>query len=148
MTRTLHRRALLALASLAVIATPAVVVAQGGVQGARPAPGPAGGWRYIGTTTARRSADRDAIAVRGNDSFRRLKFSIRDAPLRIHRVRVTYDDGTRDDLPMRVEIPRGGESRAIDLNAPGRRSLRRIEFWYDTRGWGRSRADVSVYGMR
>lgn len=144
----MHRRAFVALASLAAIATPAIATPAVARQIARPAPGPPGSWRYIGTTHARRSADHDTIVVRGADNFRRLKFRVRDAPLRIHRVVVTYDNGGRDDLPTRVDIPRGGESRAIDLKGAGRRSLRRIDFWYDTRGWGRSTADVSVFGQR
>jgi hypothetical protein len=117
-------------------------------QVSRPAPGPAGSWRMLGVTTARFTADHDAIRVQGPyDNFRRIKFKVRDAPLQLVRLVVTYDNGAPDNIPTRYNIPQGGESRVIDLRGAGKRSLRRIDFWYDTRGRGRGTANVSVWGM-
>lgn len=114
----------------------------------RPAPGPAGSWRFLGATTARFTADHDSIRVQGPyDNFRRIKFKVRDAPLNLVRLTVTYDNGVPDNIPTRYAIPQGGESRIIDLRGAGKRSLRRIDFWYDTRGRGRGTANVSVWGM-
>ena len=45
-------------------------------------------------------------------------------------------------------IPQGGESRAIDLRGIGKRSVRRIDFWYDTKGFLKGKADVTVFGMK
>jgi len=42
----------------------------------------------------------------------------------------------------------GGESRAIDLRGIGKRSVRRIDFWYDTKGFLKGKADVTVFGMK
>jgi hypothetical protein len=36
----------------------------------------------------------------------------------------------------------------IDLRGVGQRSIRRIDFWYDTRGIARGKADVTVFGMK
>lgn len=115
----------------------------------RPRPGPVGSWRLIGQTTANHTADHDVIRVQGPaDDFRRLKFKVTDAPLNIHRMVVTYDNGAPDRIDVRLRIPQGGESRVIDLRGAGRRSLRSVEFWYDTAGLLRGRADVTLFGMK
>ena len=116
---------------------------------ARPKPGPAGSWRVIGTVQANFKADHDTIVVRGqNDDFRKLKFKVTDAPLKLRRVVVIYDNGQPDKLEVRQDIKKGGESRAIDLKGAGKRSLRKIEFWYETKGVLQGKADVTVLGMK
>ena len=115
----------------------------------QPAPGAAGQWRLIGQTHAKHTVDHDAIFVRGPfDNFRRIKFKVTDSPLRIHRMVVTYDNGAPDRIDVRQNIPRGGESRAIDLRGVGKRSIRKIEFWYDTKGILNGQADVTLFGMK
>src|SRR5436190_17797548 len=112
-------------------------------------PGPAGSWRVIGTVQADFKGDHDTIIVRGpDDDFRKLKFKVTDAPLKLRRVVVTYDNGEPDKLEVREDIKKGGESRAIDLKGAGKRSLRKIEFWYETIGILQGKADVTVFGMK
>ena len=128
------------LAFLAVTATAQKV--------SRPRKGAAGEWRLIGRVSATHTADHDSIIVRGpHDNFRKIKLKVADAPLNLTRLVVTYDNGEPDRLDVRQRIPRGGESRVIDLRG-GKRSLRKIEFWYDTAGAGQGRADVTVFGMK
>lgn len=115
----------------------------------RPNPGPAGSWRLIGQVHATHSRDHDTIVVRGPyDNFRRIKFRVSDAPLNIRRMVVTYDNGAPDVINVRHNIRKGGESRVIDLRGAGKRSLRKVEFWYDTQGWLRGTADVTLFGMK
>jgi hypothetical protein len=115
----------------------------------QPTPGGAGQWRLIGTTEANHSADHDTIIVKGPfDNFRRITFKVTDAPLNLHRLVVTYDNGAPDRLDVRQNIPQGGERRAIDLRGVGKRSIRKIEFWYDTKGWLKGKANVTVFGMK
>lgn len=112
-------------------------------------PGPPGSWRIIGTTQARFTADHDGIVVTPPfDNFRRIQIKVTDAPLRMMKLQVTYGDGAPDILPVSVDIPQGGVSRAIDLRGVGTRHIRRIDFWYDTRGVARGRANVTVLGMK
>ena len=115
----------------------------------RPRGGPAGSWRLIGSVQADFKADHDTIVVAGpNDDFRKLKFKVTDAPLKLRRVIVVYDNGEPDKLEVREDIRKGGESRQIDLKGAGKRSLRKIEFWYETKGVLQGRADVTVFGMK
>ncbi|MFN8092725.1 MAG: hypothetical protein U0599_10980 [Vicinamibacteria bacterium] len=66
----------------------------------------------------------------------------------MHHMLVTYDNGAPDRIDVRQEIPRGGESRVIDLRGAGQRSLRRVEFWHDTKGLLNGQADVTLFGMK
>ncbi|MDR2916080.1 MAG: hypothetical protein LBV74_14855 [Tannerella sp.] len=114
-----------------------------------PRAGAPGSWRLIGTTQAKFTADHDGIEVVGPfDNFRKVKFKVTDAPLRLVRMKITYDNGAPDEIPTAIDIPEGGESRIIDLRGVGKRSIRRIDFWYDTKGVLRGRANVSVFGMK
>jgi hypothetical protein len=135
----------LALATaLAGLAAPAA--AQQVVQ---PKPGAAGTWRLIGQTHADHAQDHDTIVVKGPyDNFRRIKFKVTDAPLNMQRMVVIYDNGAPDNIEIRQNIPQGGESRVIDLRGVGKRSLRQIDFWYDTKGFLHGKADVTVFGMK
>jgi hypothetical protein len=100
----------------------------------------------IGQVTANFTVDHDVIVVKGPfDNFRRIKFKVTNAPLHITRLLITYDNGEPDRLEVRERIEKGG---AIDLRGVGQRSVRKIEFWYDTAGVRRGRADVTVFGMK
>jgi hypothetical protein len=115
----------------------------------QPRAGAPGSWRLIGTTQANFAADHDAIIVQGPfDNFRRIKFKVTGAALNLMRMVVTYDNGMPDKIDVRQNIPQGGESRIIDLKGAGKRSIRKIEFWYDTKGILKGRADVTVVGMK
>ncbi|QQY81698.1 hypothetical protein JJL45_12295 [Tamlana sp. s12] len=108
-----------------------------------------GKWVNLGTTHANHTADHDRINVPGPyDYYRKLKFKVRDSPLNIQRMIVTYDGGgAPEKIETRFSIPKNGESRVIDLRG-GKRKLRSIEFWYDTKGILNGKADVTVYGLR
>jgi hypothetical protein len=115
----------------------------------KPKPGPKGSWRLIGRVEASHSADHDTIIVRGPyDNFRKVKFKVTDAPLNLKRLVVTYYNGTPDKLEVRENIKKGGESRVIDLRGAGQRSLRRVDFWYDTAGVFQGKADVTFFGQK
>jgi len=130
-------------------ATAAAALARAGQQVTRPNAGPPGSWRLIGQTHASHAADHDVIVVKGPyDNFRKIKFKVTDAPLHMHYMLVTYDNGQPDRIDVRQNIPKGGESRVIDLKGVGTRSLRRVEFWYDTKGLLNGKADVTLFGKK
>ena len=114
-----------------------------------PTPAPPASWKLVGQTHADHGADHDTIIVKGPfDNFRRIKFKVTDAPLNMTRMVVVYDNGQPDSIDIRQNIPKGGESRVIDLKGIGKRSVRRIDFWYDTKGFLSGKADVTVFGMK
>lgn len=115
----------------------------------QPKSGAKGTWRILGTTQANHTADHDAIIIKGPyDYFRRLKFKVTDAPLNMQHMLVRYDDGGAPErIEVRYNIPKGGESRVIDLKG-GKRKLKSVEFWYDTKGFLNGRADVTLLGIK
>ena len=138
--------ALLMVGGLALAGVTAPTHAQQVVQ---PNAGAAGQWKLIGQTHADHGADHDGIVVKGPfDNFRRIKFKVSDAPLNMMHMVVTYDNGAPDRIDVRQNIPKGGESRVIDLKGIGKRSVRRLDFWYDTKGFLNGKADVTVFGMK
>jgi len=140
------RRALVAEIVAVMLAGAVPLLAQ---QVTRPRGGPPGSWRVIGTVEAGFRADHDGIAVAGPfDDFRRIKLKVTGAGLNLQHLVVTYENGTPDKLEVRQNIPEGGESRQIDLAGAGKRRIRRIDFWYDTKGVLKGRAHVTVFGMK
>jgi hypothetical protein len=114
-----------------------------------PSCGPPGTWCSLGHVTADRSRDHDTIVIKGSDDeFRALKFKVKDSPIDIHRMVVTYDNGAREEVNTRNDIPKGGESRNIDLRGSGKRSLKTVEFWYDSAGLLNGKAEVKLFGLR
>jgi hypothetical protein len=61
---------------------------------------------------------------------------------------VTYENGEPDRLDVRHNIAQGGESRTIDLRGAGKRRIRKIDFWYDTKGPSNREAAVTILGMK
>jgi hypothetical protein len=115
----------------------------------QPGPGGQGGWQLIGRTQADHGQDHNSIVVKGPfDSFRKVKFKVTDVPLNMQRMVVTYDNGEPERLNVAENIHQGGESRAIELRGIGKRHVRRIDFWYDTKGWLKGKADVTVFGLK
>jgi hypothetical protein len=107
-----------------------------------------GSWRVLGTLHAQHTSDHDRLDITGpHDYFRKLKFKVTDSPVNITKMVVRYDDGAPENINTRCEIPKGGESRVIDLKG-GKRKLKSIEFWYETKGFLNGKADVTVFGMK
>jgi hypothetical protein len=51
------------------------------------------------------------------------------------------------DVALKGNFRQGNETRVIDL-AGGLRHLRKIEFWYETKGVRKGKARIAVWGKR
>jgi hypothetical protein len=106
------------------------------------------GWRFIADKTVAFGADHDVIITGNtNDDFRKLKLRVTDGPLKMYDMKVYFDNGSVQDVSIRSLIRQGGESRVIDLDG-GLRHIKRIEFWYETKGFRKGRARVAVWGYK
>ena len=106
------------------------------------------GWRFIADKIVAFGVDHDVIVTGNtNDDFRKLKLRVTDGPLKMYDMKVYFDNGTVQDVSIRIRIPQGGESRVIDLDG-GLRHIKRIEFWYETKGFRKGRARVAVWGYK
>lgn len=105
-------------------------------------------WRFIADKWVGFGVDHDVIHTGNiNDDFRQLKLKVTDGPLKMYDMKVYFDNGTVQDVSIRIRIPQGGESRVIDLDG-GLRHIKKIEFWYETKGFRKGRARVAVWGNR
>ena len=108
----------------------------------------AGSWRILGTMQATHNGDHDAMEITGkHDSFRKLKIKVRNSTVNIQRMVVRYEDGKPEEINLRSEIKEGGESRVIDLQG-GKRRIKAIDFWYDTKGFLNGKAELTIFGMK
>ena len=105
-----------------------------------------GDWVKLGSVNAGHDADHDRITVTGqHDNYRKLKFKVKNAALNMRQVVVTYDDGAPERLDVKENLAAGVETRVIDLHG-GKRSIRTIEFWYETKGSKGDKAEVVAFG--
>jgi hypothetical protein len=105
-------------------------------------------WKFIGDKNVGFGVDRDVIHCGNvNDDFRQIKLKVTDGPIKIYDMKVYFDNDDVQDIAIRHQIRQGGESRVIDLNG-GLRHLKKIEFWYETKGFLRGRARVAVWGRK
>ena len=104
-----------------------------------------GGAVFLGSAHVDGGADHDKIKVNSKQTFRSIQLRVSGSAIQFNRVIVRYGNGQQETLNLRSQIPAGGESRMIDL--PGaRRSIDRIELWYQKAHWG-AKPEVRVYGM-
>lgn len=107
-----------------------------------------GTWQHIGTATVGFKTDKDVITVTGADTFRKLKFKVKDAKLEILDIDVIFENEGHQDVEVRSVIERGGESRVIDLKGNTRR-IKRIAFVYKTiPGFNFEKAEVTLWGEK
>ena len=107
-----------------------------------------GGWRFIADKMVGFGVDHDVIITGNtNDDFRQLKLKVTSGPLKMYDMKIYFDNGTMQDVSIRLHIPQGGETRVIDLDG-GLRHIQRIEFWYETKGFRKGRSRVAVWGYK
>ena len=103
-------------------------------------------WEKLGQRTVNYHLDRDEIPVTLRDGrFTALKLVVRKAPVHLHRVVVHFGNGEHMEISVRKRIPAGGQTRVIDLPG-GKRVIRKVVFWYDTKGLPRGKAVVELWG--
>ena len=104
-------------------------------------------WNLIGEKKVSFLVDRDVIHVTGNDNYRQIKLKIKDGTVHILDMDVHFENGDKFDVAIKQKFANGGESRVIDLPG-GSRNIKKIEFWYETRGFAKGRGRVQVWGKR
>lgn len=104
-------------------------------------------WRFIGDKWVNFGVERDVIVVKGNDNYRQIKLKVTDGPLRMIDMDIFFENGEKMNVPIKNRFKQGDESRLIDLPG-GSRSIRRIEFVYETVGVIKGKARVAVWGRK
>jgi hypothetical protein len=105
-----------------------------------------GDWFFLEDKKVGFGVDHDVIHF-GNwrDDVRQIKLKVTDGPLKMYNMKVYFDNGSVQNVELRNRFNQGSESRVIDMEG-GLRHLTKIEFWYETKGFIKGRAKISVYG--
>ena len=109
-------------------------------------PADLGGWEKLGQRKVNYKVDRDEIFVTAKDGrFTKVKIHVKHAPINMRKMVVHFGNGETQNVQLRNKIPAGGESRVIDLKG-GKRVIKKVVFWYDTKNYGPKRAILELHG--
>ena len=109
-------------------------------------PHPSTNWEHLGSRKVNYRVDKDVIRVGAHEGgFTKLKIKVSHGSLNMHRMIVEYGNGSKDVVPLKFQFRRGSDTRVIDLKK-GKRIIKDITFWYDSKSFSRHRATVHVFG--
>jgi len=104
-------------------------------------------WEVLGTLTVTDARDHDVLAVTAaRGTFRSVKLEVLDRNVQFRDMKIHFANGETQDVALRDVIPAGGESRVIDVEGPGDRTVRSIELRYDAQSLLGKKARVRIYG--
>ena len=107
-----------------------------------------GAWKHLGSQKVNFGLDHDVIRV-GTDEggLTKLKVLVSGGAVNMHRMVITYGNGSKETVQLKHRFHRGSDSRIIDLKG-GKRVIKSISFWYDSVNKPGGRATVRVLGRR
>jgi hypothetical protein len=106
------------------------------------------GWELLGESKVNFVRDKDEIDVTSRNQFTAIRFKVEGKEIRLHDLKVFFDNGDKLDPATDFIIPAEQESRIIELAREGR-AIDKIEFKYRTTGnILKGRASVLVFGKR
>ena len=107
---------------------------------------PAKTWEHLGSRTVNYRLDKDVMHVGAREGgFTKLKIKVTGGNLQMHRMVVEYGNGHKEKIHLKHYFGKGSTSRIIDLNG-GRRVIKDITIWYDTKNFSRRKAKVHIFG--
>ncbi len=105
------------------------------------------GWEHLGSRKVNFGLEKDVIMVTAAEGrFSKLKLKVTGGSLNLHKMTVTYGNGSKDDITLKHSFNRGSTTRIIDLKG-NRRVIKKVAFWYDTKNRSRKRARMHLFGM-
>lgn len=104
------------------------------------------GWERLGCKQVNFFVDHDVIKVGRNEgTYRSLRLKVREAPVEIFDMRVTFGNGAKQVIKVGQKVPAGAESRPIDLNGKDR-GIQTIELLYRSIPTYKGKAEICVDG--
>ena len=105
-------------------------------------------WEQLGKRKVNYRLDRDEVFVTAREGrFRAVKLKIKNAPVNVHKAVIHYANGSKQEFKVRKVIPAGGSTRVIDIQGR-KRIIKKVVFWYDTKGIARGKSVVELWGRR
>lgn len=106
------------------------------------------GWQVLGEQSVNLIIDHDELTL-GNtgDALRKIRLKVIDGPVHIINIRIHFDTGGVQNVPVNTTLKTGQQSKVIDLEG-GLRNIRKIGFWYNTVGLFNGKSRVAVLGSK
>lgn len=109
---------------------------------------PPGKWEKLGSRKVNYGLDKDVIPVTALEgTFTKLKVQVTGGGLNMHKMVVHYGNGSKQEIALKHNFGRKSGSRIIDLKG-GKRIIKKIVFWYDTKNLAKKKARVHVFARR
>jgi hypothetical protein len=106
------------------------------------------GWELLGEQKVNFVRDKDELDVVSRNQFTEIKFRVEGREVRLHDLKIYFDNGDKLEPSIDFIIPADRDSRNIELAKDGR-TIDRIEFRYRTTGnILKGRANVLIYGKK
>ncbi len=104
-------------------------------------------WQILGVKKVNYGLDRDEIYVTARDGlFSKVRLKVRNAPVNLHKMVIYYGNGSTQSVAIKKNFGRGGVSRIIDLDG-GKRVIKKVVLWYDTKNTASRKAKLELWGM-
>ncbi|MGE0708704.1 MAG: hypothetical protein AB7N76_12200 [Planctomycetota bacterium] len=105
-------------------------------------------WKLLGEREVDFKADRDVIPVTGaRGAWTKLQLRVKKRGIELLDLKVHFENGGVEDVPVREKIAAGGETRVIDLRG-GDRQIEKVTLVYKSHGPGKGKSHVRVWGRR
>ena len=104
-------------------------------------------WDYLGSRKVNWLVDRDTIPVGiVQGTFGKLLLTVRGNGLFVYDLKVTYGNGSVQDVPVRFHFAQGTTSRVIALPGVTNRIIRNVQMVYSKPFNGNGPTYVDVFG--
>lgn len=108
----------------------------------------AASWYSLGKHKVNGLIDFDQFNVgRSKGVFDAIRLKVTGNDLLIYDLEVRYGNGADDDIPVRLLIPQGGQTRIIDLRA-NKRFIRHVRLSYGKFANGKGSTYVELFGRK
>ncbi len=106
-------------------------------------------WEKLGACLVKYDAEKDVIGVSAYEGrFNAVRIKVEKSDINLYRVAIHYGNGDVQNAKVGKIIREGQTTRAIDLKGKGKRIIKKVEFWYETKGYERRKARVELWGRR
>lgn len=107
-----------------------------------------GSWKLLGEQNVNLLIDHDVINLGNNqDEFRQIRLTAPDGSVNIRDMKIHFDNGNVQDVPLNAVIKSGRNSRVIRLEG-GLRRVDKITFWYNTVGLFAGKSKLAVWASK
>ncbi|HIP31565.1 MAG TPA: hypothetical protein EYG86_02260 [Crocinitomicaceae bacterium] len=103
-------------------------------------------WSKLGSRTVDYKLDKDVIHVGAKEGgFTKIKVEVRGGAVNTHKMVLLYMNGTKETITLKHNFSKNSGSRVIDIKG-GKRLIKNITMFYDTKSLAKSKAVIYLLG--